>query len=115
MAEAVGQGYVYTGNVAAIDTFKDGTFIRAVHVEDGNKLVFTTVESQDGDPLYVCDCWAFGVTFIFDFSLELSSFDGRVVAFVNCFSNRAPGGNRRHVLPIKTDYYAVPEVRFGEG
>lgn len=114
MAEVVGEGYVYEGNVAATRTFKDATFIRAVHVEGGTRLVFTTVESRDGDPLYVCDCAPLGVTFIFDFSLELSSFDGRVVAMVNCFSDRVPGGNRRHILPVKTDYYAQPEIRYGE-
>lgn len=114
MAEAVGIGYVYTGNVAATRTFKDGPFGRAVHVEGGTRLVFTNVESPDGQPLYVCDCAPLGVTFIFDFDLFLSSFDGRVVAMVNCFSNRAPGGNQRHILPVKTDYYATPEERFGE-
>ncbi len=102
MAEAVGQGYVYTGNVATTRTFKDATFIRAVHVEDGHDLVFTDVE---GNELHRCNCLPLGVIFIFDFALEISSFDGRVVAFVNCFSDRVPGGNQRHILPIKTDYY----------
>lgn len=114
MAEAVGQGYAYEGNVAATRTFKDATFIRTVHAE-GAKLVFTSIESTDGHPLYVCDCAPLGVTFIFDFSLEVSSRDGLVVAMVNCFSDRVPGGNQRHILPIKTDYFAQPEIRFGEG
>lgn len=112
MAEAVGAGYVSPSNVAAIRSFKDGPFMRFVHVEDGHALVFTDVENN---VIHRCDCLPFGVIFIFDFTLELSSFDGRVVATVSCFSDTVPGGSRRHILPIKTDYFAQPEVRFGEG
>jgi hypothetical protein len=103
MAEAVGQGYVFTGNVSAIRSFKDaGVFITTVHVEDGHRLVFLDVE---GEVIYSCDCLPMGVIFIFDFTLEVSSFDGRVVATVCCFSDTVPGGSQRHILPIKTDYY----------
>lgn len=112
MAEAVDQGYVYTGNVAAIRSFKDATFVRTVHVEDGHRLVFLDVE---GNVIHECDCLPLGVIFIFDFTLELSSHDGRVVATVTCFSDTVPGGGQRHILPIKTDYWAQPEVRYGEG
>lgn len=112
MAELVQGGGKFAGNVAALDSFKDGRVMRFVHTERSTWLVFTAVEGQT---IYELDCAPFGVTFIFNFTLELSSFDGRVVAAVLCFSDRAPGGGERDIKVVRTDYRAAPEIRFGEG
>lgn len=111
MAELVPGGGAFAGNVAALDSFKDAKVIRFVHTERSTWLVFTAVEGQT---IYEIDCAPFGVQFIFNVAVELSSFDGRVVAAVLCFSDRAPGGNQRDIKVIRTDYRAAPEIRFGE-
>lgn len=111
VAELVPGGGSFIGNVAAIGSFKDGRLIRYAHSERSTWLIFTAVEGQE---VYRIDLAPFGVTFIFDFTLEISSFDGRIVAGVMCFSDRAPGGNERDLKIIRTDYHAQPEVCFGE-
>lgn len=111
MAELVPGGGSFIGNVAALDSFKDGRLIRLVHTERSTWLLFTSVE---GETIYALDCAPFGVAFIFNVAVELSSFDGRVVAAVLCFSDRAPGGNERDIVIIRTDYRAAPEIRHGE-
>lgn len=105
MASIAG-GCVFHGNVAAIDSFKDGVLQRFVHVELGNQLVFTSVE---GEELYRENLAQFGIIFVFDLTVELSSFDGAVCVTVVCFDDEAPQGGDRAIRTVKTDYFAQEE------
>lgn len=114
MAEFI-RGPKYETQRRQVATFKDAKLIRNVRVgftsgpERRHTLV--TIADTEGNDIYALDCVQPGYDYVEDISVELSSFDGRVVFILGCFK---VGEGTGEVVKVRTDYFARPEIRFGE-
>jgi len=114
MAEFI-RGPKYETQRRQVATFKDGRVIRNVRVGftsgPDRRHTLVTIASTESFDLYALDCAQQGYDFVEDVAVELSSFDGRVIFILGCFR---VGEGTGEIVKVRTDYYAAPEIRYGE-